>query len=143
MSAKSKHSYRFGFLKSEPWKSLRVACLARDGAACWVCGRRSLSNDVHHVRYRKSWNKTKLCDLRTLCREHHKAVHELMKMFPNHPAYKLVTRMKKDFYSFKHAINSVRWFHFRKNRTLEQFMNYQGLVQAAASVAPKLTKRAG
>ncbi len=78
MGAVAKHEYRTVFLKSEQWKDLRIACLARDKAKCVVCGKRDLSNDAHHIRYRRRWCETRVEDLRTLCRGCHKKVHEIM-----------------------------------------------------------------
>lgn len=84
MSIEAKHAYRFGFLKSEQWQALRLACLARDDGKCRGCGKRDLSNDCHHIRYRENWRDTKFEDLRTLCRDCHKIVHAIME---EHPEY--------------------------------------------------------
>lgn len=81
MGIESKHAYRFGFLKSDWWKNLRLACLARDDAKCRVCGKRDMSNDAHHVRYRETWRETKLCDLRTLCRDCHEKAHSMIREY--------------------------------------------------------------
>ena len=84
MGLESKHAYRFGFLKSEEWKLLRLGCLARDGAKCRLCKSRNLSNDAHHIRYPKNWFDTCLCDLVTLCRRCHDSVHAYMEANPGH-----------------------------------------------------------
>ena len=83
MSIESKHAYRFVFLKSEEWSNQRIARLARDGAKCRICRIRNLSNDVHHAKYPKNWKSTDLVHLKTLCRECHDDVHEMMKNHPN------------------------------------------------------------
>lgn len=82
MGIAEKHAYRFGFLKSDQWESIRLKALVRDGGRCQVCYTQSPFNDVHHHRYRKCWRDTKITDLVTLCRQCHELVHWLMK---NHP----------------------------------------------------------
>lgn len=75
MGIAAKHAYRFQFLNSETWNNLRVARLARDGAKCRLCGKRDLSNDVHHIFYPEKWEDTAIQHLKTLCRECHEKVH--------------------------------------------------------------------
>jgi hypothetical protein len=82
MSIESRHAYRFGFLRSDKWKALRLERLVRDGAKCRLCGKHDLSNDVHHWKYPENWNDTKVWHLKTLCRECHDDVHEIMKSHP-------------------------------------------------------------
>lgn len=82
MGLESKHKYRFEFLKSEKWKSIRLQRLVIDGAMCRVCRRRDLSNDVHHIRYPSKWEDTSVDDIRTLCRDCHEQVHDLMENNP-------------------------------------------------------------
>jgi len=82
MSIAAKHAYRFGFLKSEKWSNVRLACLARDKGCCMGCGKFDLSNDAHHIEYPENWYDTKLHQLRTLCRECHERVHEIMEVNP-------------------------------------------------------------
>jgi hypothetical protein len=77
MSIEGKHAYRFGFLKSEKWETLRLTCIAMDAGICAVCGDYNPSNDAHHLFYRQGWNNTKLEDLLTLCRQCHKKVHDI------------------------------------------------------------------
>lgn len=88
MSIEGKHAYRFGFLKSEEWKAIRLACLLKNDACCVVCGFRSLENDAHHVRYLGSFWNTKVQQLKTLCRECHTKLHELEKEFGLQPKIK-------------------------------------------------------
>lgn len=78
MGIEARHAYRFGYLQSEHWKDLRVQKLAESDAKCLFCGKRGLSNDVHHIRYPKNLKETTLNDLRVLCREHHDRLHVLM-----------------------------------------------------------------
>lgn len=81
MSIEGKHAYRFVYLKSEQWQTVRLEALARDGAKCFVCGFYALENDAHHINYPDSiWN-TKADDLIILCRQCHDAVHSLLKIF--------------------------------------------------------------
>lgn len=77
MSIESKYAYRFGFLKSEEWETLRLLCIATDEGKCVVCGKYNESNDAHHLFYRTHWKNTKVEDLMTLCRKCHKDVHDL------------------------------------------------------------------
>ena len=77
MGIESKHSYRFVYLKSEKWDSVRLEALVRDGAKCFVCGFESISNDAHHLCYPKSFWDTTPDDLIILCRACHNFMHKL------------------------------------------------------------------
>lgn len=77
MSIESKHAYRFGFLKSDEWETLRLTCIAMDEGKCVLCSKYSESNDAHHLFYRERWKDTQVEDLLTLCRECHERVHSL------------------------------------------------------------------
>lgn len=77
MSIESRAAYRFTFLRSEQWQTLRLMCIATDGGKCVLCGKLDVSNDAHHLFYRPNWKDTKLDDLLTLCRKCHRTVHEL------------------------------------------------------------------
>ncbi len=91
MGIEARHSYRFGYLRSEHWKCLRVEKLAKENAKCIYCGHRDISNDVHHVHYPRDLFKVHLGLLRVLCRKHHDRMHELMEelrassKFAGHP----------------------------------------------------------
>lgn len=76
MSVSGKHYYRFTYLKSEEWKAVRLAALAKANARCGICKKRDLSNDAHHIRYPENIWETKPRDLVILCRECHDKVHE-------------------------------------------------------------------
>lgn len=78
MSIAAKHSYRFGYLKSEEWQYVRAQVLADCGAKCFVCGLESIHNDVHHKRYPKNIWDTKAGDCVSLCRPCHEKVHLLI-----------------------------------------------------------------
>ena len=78
MSISGKHSYRFGFLKSEKWKIVRLEALVRENSICQICGIRDLSNDAHHVWYPLDIYETKQEQLVVLCRACHTFVHEVM-----------------------------------------------------------------
>jgi hypothetical protein len=56
--------------------SLRRAVLTRDGGCRWpgCCRRRAV--DVHHVVFVSHGGRTRLTNLATLCRGHHRLVHE-------------------------------------------------------------------
>lgn len=78
MGIDAKHSYRFQYLQSDHWKNLRLEKLSREDACCEICGFRSVSNDVHHLRYPRPLTKTKLNDLVVLCRSCHELIHEII-----------------------------------------------------------------
>ncbi len=78
MSIESKHSYRFGFLKSEEWEGHRKIILAERNAKCAVCGHKDWSNDVHHIVYRRGLSLKNRADFQVLCRTCHAIVHVIM-----------------------------------------------------------------
>lgn len=78
MGIEHKHAYRFGYLKSEEWQTLRIAALAAKDAKCKLCSKRSLSNDVHHIYYPPSFWDTKVEDVVILCRKCHELIHSIM-----------------------------------------------------------------
>lgn len=78
MGISHKAAYRFGYLRSEKWKTVRIASLARAGARCRLCGIRSLNNDVHHWRYPESVWDTKPFDTLVLCRDCHNLIHAII-----------------------------------------------------------------
>jgi len=67
--------YRNTYLKSEHWSNLRLFKLGSVDAKCNLCGVRDLSNDVHHIVYKKLYD-IELGDLVVVCRGCHKEVHE-------------------------------------------------------------------
>lgn len=81
MGIAERHYYRFTYLKSEHWQNLRLEKLASRDAKCQMCGRRDLSNDVHHMRYRGLFD-AKLSDLLVMCRRCHNRVHKVIEILP-------------------------------------------------------------
>jgi len=75
MSIETKHAYRFGYLKSEQWQTVRIAALAREKAKCQICGHESVFNDAHHVWYPPNIWRTTEKHLVVLCRECHDFIH--------------------------------------------------------------------
>lgn len=75
MGIAAKHAYRFGFLKSEKWESIRLESLVIHDAKCYICGHRSIFNDVHHALYRSKWSETKPSECFPLCRSCHNLMH--------------------------------------------------------------------
>lgn len=71
------------YLRSEHWQNLRLEKLATCDAVCHFCGIRSLSNDVHHVKYPSRLRDTQLRHLRVLCRDCHNTVHEVLREGPD------------------------------------------------------------
>jgi hypothetical protein len=78
MSIESKHAYRFGYLKSEKWKTVRLEALVREKGKCQICGEESISNDAHHIWYPKSIYDTTEKNLVVLCRACHSFVHQMV-----------------------------------------------------------------
>jgi hypothetical protein len=62
------------YLKSDKWKKIRNAVVARDGNKCTKCS--STDNlHVHHLTYDRV-GEEELTDLITLCKDCHEATHE-------------------------------------------------------------------
>lgn len=78
MSIEAKHSYRFGYLKSEEWKAVRLEALARESAKCQICGEESISNDAHHIWYPYNIYETTADHLVILCRPCHDFLHTMI-----------------------------------------------------------------
>lgn len=72
-----RRKYRYEYLRSDHWKELRLRKLAEVDAMCESCGHRSVSNDVHHLRYRRLYD-VKPKDLVCLCRHCHKELHHII-----------------------------------------------------------------
>lgn len=83
MSIDGKHFYRFTYLKSEEWKTVRLITLAKNGGKCEICGKENWSNDCHHKVYPEDIWETKPINLVVLCRRCHDEVHELMRTRPD------------------------------------------------------------
>ncbi len=75
MGIESKHAYRFEFLNSEEWSTIRAEVLAAESARCYICEVEDASNDVHHMFYRRHWRDTAAADCHVLCRRCHDLVH--------------------------------------------------------------------
>lgn len=102
MGIEAKHAYRFGYLKSEEWQSVRIEALLRESAVCQICGHEEFSNDAHHVWYPKSIRDTAPEDLVILCRPCHELIHATM-----------VIRRDRDeaFMDFRMFTNAIKtWF---------------------------------
>lgn len=76
----ARHAYRFEFLKSEKWKTVRLEALTRERGCCQICKKYSLSNDAHHVIYPPSVWETKVSDLAILCRPCHDLMHRILEI---------------------------------------------------------------
>lgn len=75
MSIEGKHAYRFGYLKSDKWKTVRLEALVREKGRCQICSEESISNDAHHIWYPESIWETQERHLVILCRICHDFVH--------------------------------------------------------------------
>ena len=67
-----KLAYRH-YLKSPAWRVLRARQLQRS-PVCEACGS-PYRLHVHHVRYRKAWQDSRVEDLQTLCKRCHDRKH--------------------------------------------------------------------
>lgn len=75
MSIARKHAYRFGYLKSEQWKTVRLEALAREKGKCQLCDEESVFNDAHHIWYPANIYHTTADLLVILCRPCHDFTH--------------------------------------------------------------------
>lgn len=78
MSIEGKHSYRFVYLKSDKWQSVRLDALAREKGKCQICFLESISNDAHHIWYPESVWDTTADHLVILCRSCHDFIHTMV-----------------------------------------------------------------
>jgi hypothetical protein len=78
MSIEGKHSYRFGYLKSEQWQNVRLEALVREKGKCQICGEESISNDAHHIWYPERIYETRPENLVVLCRPCHDFIHSMI-----------------------------------------------------------------
>jgi len=78
MSIESKHAYRFGYLKSEQWQTVRLEALVREKAKCQICKDESISNDAHHIWYPENIYDTTQQHLVILCRGCHEFIRSMV-----------------------------------------------------------------
>lgn len=78
MSVESKHAYRFGYLKSEKWASVRLQALVRESGKCQICSEESIYNDAHHIWYPNDIYETAESHLVILCRPCHEFIHAIL-----------------------------------------------------------------
>lgn len=71
------------FLQSEDWKTIRSEALANQDGHCFLCKKRSISNDAHHIFYRENIWETKADDLIILCRPCHDFLHSVKSLGVN------------------------------------------------------------
>ncbi len=62
------------YIQSRAWKIMRQRRLSLDGGKCQVCGS-NFELDVHHKTYKRLGHEN-MDDLVTLCRPHHRKIHE-------------------------------------------------------------------
>ena len=62
------------YLVSEHWKKLRAAKIAESGRICFYC-KSTYHIQVHHMRYRSSWEDAELEDLVVVCEDCHRKIH--------------------------------------------------------------------
>lgn len=107
MSIEGKRAYRFDFLKSEWWQTFRTQVMVEYSPRCHICGKYDISNDVHHIRYKRNWRKTKVGHVVVLCRKHHQIVHKMMKDFPEMELRSVVSLVKFEFDSFWTVVKTM------------------------------------
>lgn len=78
MGIEAKHSYWFGYLKSEQWQTVRIEALAREKGRCQICSIFSPHNDAHHIEYPSSIWDTKSDHLVIVCRPCHNLIHSIL-----------------------------------------------------------------
>lgn len=62
------------------WQKIRLKIMERDGFACKVCGEKTATLHVHHLKYEKGkkiWDVND-DDLETLCEKCHKNIEDLI-----------------------------------------------------------------
>jgi len=116
MGIERKRAYRFEYLKSQDWKTVRAAALHRDGYACKLCDKFSKSNDAHHIDYPPDVWDTMPEHLITLCRECHDVVHVFARDVEKYPSSKKKTTRLKLELALKQAINAVQSRRRRQER---------------------------
>lgn len=77
MGIEAKVAYRSWLRGSFQWETVRLMALSIAKMRCFVCGKESLSNNAHHLRYREKWDDTKFYDLKILCEQCHCEIHKL------------------------------------------------------------------
>lgn len=77
MGIESKLAYRHWLRSSFEWETAKLMCRSWLAMTCQGCGLISKHNHCHHIRYKDNWNKTKMWDLRLLCKQCHDDIHEL------------------------------------------------------------------
>ena len=113
MSIESKHAYRFGYLKSEQWQSVRLEALAREGGKCQICGEESISNDAHHIWYPDNIYQTTSRHLAVLCRPCHDLLHVLLPECKHNDE----ERGMHEWLKFQQAVGF--WIHRKRERFQE------------------------
>lgn len=70
------------YLESDEWKYLSLARKSIDNFTCCMCGSKD-NLEVHHLTYNKHHEMTRLCDIVTVCRDCHQAIHDFMRSTKN------------------------------------------------------------
>lgn len=122
-SIERKRVYRFEILQSEEWKTARSNLLVLFDATCAICGKRDVSNDIHHVIYPKDILQTTTRHAVCLCRRCHDRVHERQKDIPSG------TSKNERWRLYKESANAIRIelnVPFRPKRPKKQINAYDG-----------------
>src|ERR1035441_1284394 len=141
--------YRDTYLHSDHWKTLRSIKLRRKHAECELCKIKSLSNDVHHLKYRHLYDVDPKKELMVLCRDCLNRVNELLKKCPKmrtiepavhlrgvikkHLKQKIITVNPSDEEAFLEAIKQrdIKRVVKQKNRDNEYRMRMFGQIGRA------------
>ena len=130
------------YLQSPLWKVFRDKVRA---SACYACGNRDVSLQVHHITYTHLGNEH-LDDVVTLCDHCHKGVHGITKndvpLAIAHEIYRAPKLQHKNTASAKRQ-QWVSWFKLRntsKHQTLEELRAF--LVAEGLSTGTQATQKA-
>lgn len=108
MGFEAKLNYRHWLKTSFEWETVRMLALIKADYHCFICRTRNESNDVHHLIYRTDgWKRTQQHDVRVLCRECHKRIHELVPM-QSAPSPQLHKKHMKPFWNAVYLIKKER-----------------------------------
>lgn len=79
MTTAAQDWYRNIYLRSDPWKLIRLEVAQKFNGKCQICQKESASNDVHHIWY-DDIRCLRSAQFGYLCRGCHIRIHSLMKV---------------------------------------------------------------
>lgn len=115
MGIEARHAYRFGYLRSEDWQTVRISALARENGKCQICREFSTSNDAHHIEYPSNIYHTKTEHLVILCRPCHDLIHAVLRITG------VKSQTRSEFIEFAEAFQT--WINERNNSEIKKVKN--------------------